>query len=400
MNKFVCDLCGTSYPENATQCPICGSVRSADAVSVTDNPDSGSYTYVKGGRFSKSNVRKRNQTVVTEPDDDNDDKSNKKFIGLLLVLIALIVVVAFMVTMILITWKKQQDQQNSGYSDTQIPCTGVTLSTTEITLTSVDEIWLLDVSVSPKDCTDQILFYSKNPAVASVSDSGKITCLAEGEAVIIVECGGYSARCTVTCKYPEETTLPTVAPEGIHLNRMSITADFEGFTWKLYDDSVIGAVPANEITWISDDPSVATFTNGVVEAISEGKTMIHAEYNGVRTSCEVICDFTTEEETTIDEGEPAVEYVLYTMYNTQPSFNESVQAYDITLSMKEGPVSLFLKDNQGNKIKLEWSIVEGNDNGSVSVDGTYVKVNNSISNVKIKAEYLGVTYYCYIRTIN
>ena len=34
MSKIICDVCGTSYPETATQCPICGCVRSSDSVAV------------------------------------------------------------------------------------------------------------------------------------------------------------------------------------------------------------------------------------------------------------------------------------------------------------------------------------------------------------------------------
>jgi len=61
MNKVVCDICGTSYPETASQCPICGNAKSENSVTSADpvSKDTG-YAYVKGGRFSHSNVRKRN----------------------------------------------------------------------------------------------------------------------------------------------------------------------------------------------------------------------------------------------------------------------------------------------------------------------------------------------------
>ena len=55
MNKIVCYVCGTSYPENATQCPICGYVQTAET-SASAGSGEGSYTYVIGGRFSKANV--------------------------------------------------------------------------------------------------------------------------------------------------------------------------------------------------------------------------------------------------------------------------------------------------------------------------------------------------------
>ena len=49
MSKIICDICGTSYPETATQCPICGCVRSGDVQRVTnevkkDGNDSTGYT--------------------------------------------------------------------------------------------------------------------------------------------------------------------------------------------------------------------------------------------------------------------------------------------------------------------------------------------------------------------
>ena len=31
MGKIICDICGTSYPDTAQQCPICGCTREAAA---------------------------------------------------------------------------------------------------------------------------------------------------------------------------------------------------------------------------------------------------------------------------------------------------------------------------------------------------------------------------------
>jgi len=61
MNKIFCDVCGTSYPETANQCPICGNAKSEGAgTSGNSVPQDTGYAYVKGGRFSHRNVRKRN----------------------------------------------------------------------------------------------------------------------------------------------------------------------------------------------------------------------------------------------------------------------------------------------------------------------------------------------------
>ena len=63
MDKVICDICGTSYPASATQCPICGCEKPADpqvdTEAVAENEEIG-YKPVRGGRFSNANVRKRN----------------------------------------------------------------------------------------------------------------------------------------------------------------------------------------------------------------------------------------------------------------------------------------------------------------------------------------------------
>ena len=62
MSKIICDVCGTSYPDTANQCPICGNLKSDNNTSggVPSGIENSGYAYVKGGRFSHANVRKRN----------------------------------------------------------------------------------------------------------------------------------------------------------------------------------------------------------------------------------------------------------------------------------------------------------------------------------------------------
>lgn len=78
----------------------------------------------------------------------------------------------------------------------------------------------------------------------------------------------------------------TGEPEPFGFDKERIVLVTEGEKWILYD----GEVDYSEITWISDDPSVATFENGMVTAISTGETMVHADYQGERFSCTVVCN--------------------------------------------------------------------------------------------------------------
>ena len=63
MNKIICDVCGTDYPETAAQCPICGCASAGAQTSAgneaADTDERATHAPVRGGRYSKANVRKR-----------------------------------------------------------------------------------------------------------------------------------------------------------------------------------------------------------------------------------------------------------------------------------------------------------------------------------------------------
>ena len=102
MNKVICDVCGTAYPETANVCPICGSARvsSQGAAAETEEQETTARTYVKGGRFSKKNVRSRgargraSESPRRAP--DNEEKTSKGLVAVVvLLLIAIVAVVIY-----------------------------------------------------------------------------------------------------------------------------------------------------------------------------------------------------------------------------------------------------------------------------------------------------------------
>ena len=110
MAKIICDVCGTSYSDSAQQCPICGCVSAIDNHSIVethsdaDDQRDTAYTYVKGGRFSKSNVKKKNRDEalpVAEGFDSSDSAGAAKAFnskGLMIVaIVALLIVIAVVV---------------------------------------------------------------------------------------------------------------------------------------------------------------------------------------------------------------------------------------------------------------------------------------------------------------
>lgn len=73
---------------------------------------------------------------------------------------------------------------------------------------------------------------------------------------------------------------------GFSFDKERVVLITEGEKWILYD----GAIPYSNIEWTSEDPSIATFENGVVTAVGSGETVVHADYDGQRLSCRIACN--------------------------------------------------------------------------------------------------------------
>lgn len=62
------------------------------------------------------------------------------------------------------------------------------------------------------------------------------------------------------------------------------------------EDIYCGTVPAQEITWQSENPAVIDVTDGVVTALAPGETEITASWNGQVSTCAVSCLAGSQEE--------------------------------------------------------------------------------------------------------
>ena len=323
MSKIICDVCGTSYPEATTQCPICGCARPADARAVSGNTNevepqsSATYTHVKGGRFSKANVKKRNKGKASPAAEENkqeimeEPENGKKDVGIvittILLLLAIIAVVVYIAVRffgpVLLEGKETtppaketvQLQGTDGTVETTettvptVPCTEIVLSKTEISFDKEGAALLLNVTLNPTDTTDELQFATADEAIATVSSDGKVTAVGKGETTIVVLCGNATAECKVVCDFvtaEEETTVPEIdVNEAFTFNREDFTLNTKGQTWKIYT----GDIAANQITWTTDNEKVATITDGVVTAVGSGVTTVYGEYGGVKLSCIVRC---------------------------------------------------------------------------------------------------------------
>lgn len=343
MSKVICDICGTTYAESASQCPICGYAKPENPATVNHDTGAtsadGGYTYVKGGRFSAANVKKRNKAAAAVPpateivDDVFDDEEEEAYsnrgliIAIILLFLAIVAVGAYIYFRFLAPPDASDDPNPAitttapGETTTElmVPCSDIQISDEEVVLTEVGMSWLLNVQAQPADTTDEITYASSNEAVAIVSDDGRVTAAGPGEAQITITCGGVTKTCNVSCEIappteptdppteptdppteptdpPTEPTEPPIDPAQVEacnaeckkLHKFDVTLYLNGsaaektftITFKDSDGNIV-----EDVEWKSTNPENAKVDGNVVRAVSTGTALIYCEYNGEVHAC-------------------------------------------------------------------------------------------------------------------
>ncbi len=416
MSKVICDVCGTTYPETAAACPICGCAKNSTeqtAVDTTPAEETAGYTYVKGGRFSKANVRKRNKksgrTVAMTQEEQTESANKGLVVVIILLFLAIVAVLCYIGFRMFLPDRSDtgndgsysQDQQQGSSDQLQqepdeIYCTDLELSAPTIELPVEGTLWQLSVQKVPVDTTETVTFSSSNEQVATVDAMGNITAVGGGEAIITVTCGEVTKECKVICSFGETETPSddpvedeTAVPDGFVL-KLKGTFEKNGFTMsEKYPDPVsiykeIDGVKATDITWTSDNEAVAKINeNGVVSAVGKGNTVVRGTIGDQTVSCTVIVAFTPAQQT---EAKYKISNKDVTLYL---GGNESFQ-----LSLKDG--------NGANVQNVVWTASE---DGYVQISGRTVKALKVTSDLKnkyvtVSATVEGETYSCIVRVAN
>ena len=403
MNKIICDVCGTSYPETANQCPICGCVRPSDAVTVSGDTNemettaSTTYTYVKGGRFSKANVKKRNQgkstTSVAPQSEEPAAKSSKSDVGMIITVLALLLAIVAIVIYMMIRFffpgllgtiqDANQPVETTGQvvtTELVVPCKSLEVSNTVIEFTKENAALLLNVTPVPANTTDEITYETSDETVAVVSEKGKVVAVGSGEAIITITCGDATAQCLVKCTMEpevEETTVPVYPTDNFKLNREDFTLGEYGQTHTLYK----GEIPVELITWTTDDENVVTIENGVVTAVGKGYTTVYAEYLDIKLSCIVRCADSVKApaSNSTQSAEPAAR-------------NYVISHDDVTIAVGKS-FTLTLKNKEGKTVDVTW--ISANSGICTVVDGVVTGVKAGQTTVTTTVD--GETYSCIVR---
>lgn len=315
MSKIICDVCGTTYAETADQCPICGCAKPENAQVVSGDAaiqeTTGTYTYVKGGRFSKANVAKRNKAMgIASRQDAHSDKApsgNRSNTGLVVAMIVLILAIVAAIIFIISTLTGGKENESTVPATTteafvqtttttapqEIPCTDLTIPEWTISFDELGNSWLLNVTLTPEDATDEVEFESADPSVATVTDEGRVTAVGAGQTAITITCGEVTRTCMVVCNVEtapttEETVAEDTEPEEdnetYHTNKKDNDVSIKvGESFNLVLKNSAGDVV--DVNWTSSEDGICTIEGNTITGKAVGTTTVSVTRGGKEYYC-------------------------------------------------------------------------------------------------------------------
>ena len=194
---------------------------------------------------------------------------------------------------VIVTHSTDSDLRATCSVTVAIPVTGLTLDDETIEFTSFDDSQTLVVSFVPSASSDTVEWSVSDDEICSVSDSGLVRPLKNGEATVRVELTEDSdiyAECEVTVN---------VAVQSLSLS--SDTLSFTSFSqteqlqYRFSPDG--SSVDADTLAWSSSDTDVCTVSDeGEVTAVANGTATVTVLIDG--TSIDDTCEVTVDVEPT------------------------------------------------------------------------------------------------------
>ena len=142
----------------------------------------------------------------------------------------------------------------------------------------VGDSFSLQASIYPDNASDKsVTWSSDNEAVATVRD-GLVNAVSSGNAIITAQAGTCLARCRITVK--------NIEVSSITLNESSKTL-YVGDSFSLQASIYPDNASDKSVTWSSDNGAVATVQDGLVNAVSSGNAIITARAGTRLARCRI-----------------------------------------------------------------------------------------------------------------
>ena len=341
MEKVICDICGTTYPESEECCPVCGSFQDLEFNFDLEMEDD---DFLKDSPITASKLQKQEEALeafLEEPDEEDLDEDEEEEdeaaprrgkAGVVILLIILIMVLLAACGFLFLRYAMPNlDSGDVGPTETQtqteapvetttepgIPCQQLILTSGgTVELTREGEYKLINVIVKPEDTTDKVMYLSSDESVVTVTEQGRLTSVAEGEAVVTIVCGDQKIDCRVKVRFveeteppteettqpateetesaaetqaedaAEETQAPTEAEETIPETQVQLKdvtlklkkTDFSMGVGYQYTIPLDCDLEYSEIEWSTGNAGIAVIKDGVISTLSKGTTQFFAKY--------------------------------------------------------------------------------------------------------------------------
>lgn len=210
----------------------------------------------------------------------------------------------------------------------------------------VGESVQLSATVLPSNATDKtVIWASSKQSVATVTESGRVTAIAEGVSTITASASGKSATCMVT------VSKGYVAVSSVTLNKSELILE-EGGSETLVATVSPDNASDKTVTWESSNTSIAMVDeNGKVSAIKEGSVIIKAKVKSLDASCSVVV-----RNPYISFADNLVKFVLVSLYDTN---QDGEISYKEASSVSVLPSKLFGSYSKGIKSFQELQFFTG-----------------------------------------
>ncbi|MBQ3356744.1 MAG: Ig-like domain-containing protein [Oscillospiraceae bacterium] len=386
-NKLICYYCGTVYDETLGKCPLCGS-------SLTTEDEAS--RPVQRRRITAEERRERQRaakgkySAPKKKKTKNPDPKPFRIAALVFLILAVLVVFYFIGDMIG-WWPGLEDRivREDVYNIDNVDqsCKELIVDQERLEFEAPGETAVLTASVN-LNCGKTLYCISKDESVATISKEAQteigeemktvaftVAASGYGETEIELTCGDRKISCTVSCIDPTGTVVPTEAPTPEDFTpQLNYPLDAslyaKGATLML---RVMNLPAGMRVEWTSDDVTVAKVSqNGIVTAISGGKTKVTALVGGKKAEVLIRCTF-----------------------GSNPDNGAHLQLTDVTLSLwRNETYDLFLYDSDGVHISDITYTIENSSVCEVK-DGVVTPKNRGTTNVIIT--YNGKEYTCIIR---
>lgn len=174
---------------------------------------------------------------------------------------------------------------------------GLTLNKSDLVLSGPGKGETLIAELKPANAVDKtITWTTTNPQVAWVDETGYVTAVSDGVAIITARAGNHTADCRVQVE-----TVIEVEWVSLMFSRLDIEVGGSGMLYASVNPK--GAISSG-FTWTSSDPSVATVdSNGRVTGLKEGLAFVRVESDGIMVNKPAMITVTEKSEEDIEEEE-------------------------------------------------------------------------------------------------